>query len=70
MGDVVSSYQRRFPVVYLTLRAMRRPRLANSNTRSALFCVPMCIHEKKNNGGCRKSDIKSRSILKVVPDTK
>ena len=33
----VLSYQRRFPVVYLTVWAMRRPLVVNNQRRSTLF---------------------------------
>ena len=48
----VLSYQRRFPVVYFTYPAMRRPLLVNTQRRSALF---VCLYVI-NNGVYRKSD--------------
>ena len=42
----VLSYQRRFPVVYLTVWAMRRPLLMNIQRRSTLFFVP--IYQQQN----------------------
>ena len=41
------SYRRRFPVVYLTIRVMRRPRFANKQLEVYAFRMP--IHEQKNN---------------------
>ena len=35
----VLSYQRRFPVVYLTVWAMRRPRFVNNQLEVCAFCV-------------------------------
>ena len=41
------SYQRRFPVVYLTLWVMRRPLLMNNQRRSTLFvCLYVSNTEK------------------------
>ena len=40
-GHSVLSYQRRFPVVYLTVWAMRRPLIVNTQRRSALFCYTL-----------------------------
>ena len=37
LGSGVSSYQRRFPVVYLTLWAMRRPRFVNEQLEVCAF---------------------------------
>ena len=37
----VLSYQRRFPVVYLTFKAMRRPRLVNKQLEVYAFFVPI-----------------------------
>ncbi len=42
----VLSYQRRFPVVYLTVWAMRRPLVVNNQRRSTLFFVP--IYQQQN----------------------
>ena len=43
----VLSYQRRFPVVYLTVWVMRRPLLVNNQRRSALFvCLYVSNTEK------------------------
>ena len=39
----VLSYQRRFPVVYLTLWAMRRPRFVNNQLEVYAFCVYLQI---------------------------
>ena len=49
----VLSYQRRFPVVYFTYPAVRRPLVVNNQRRSALFVV--CLYVI-NNGVYRKSD--------------
>ena len=40
-GCGVLSYQRRFPVVYLTVWVMRRPLLVNNQRRSTLF---LCLY--------------------------
>ena len=47
-GHSVLSYQRRFPVVYLTVWAMRRPLIVNTQRRSALF-VSICFLQPINN---------------------
>ena len=46
----VLSYQRRFPVVYLTVWAMRRPLVVNNQRRSALFvCIIFQVETNINN---------------------
>ena len=47
------SYRRRFPVVYLTFKAMRRPRLVNKQLGVFAFFVYV------------RDDLKSRDIYKV-----
>ena len=42
-GCSVSSYQRRFPVVYLTVWAMRRPLIVSEQRRSTLFFASYCL---------------------------
>ena len=43
----VLSYRRRFPVVYLTVWAMRRPLVVNNQRRSTLFvCLYVNYTEK------------------------
>ena len=37
----ISSYQRRFPVVYLTVKVMRRPRVVNKQHEVYAFYVSM-----------------------------
>jgi hypothetical protein len=38
------SYRRRFPVVYLTVKAMRRPRLVSNQQRGLRFLYVWCEH--------------------------
>lgn len=40
-GTMCRSYRRRFPVVYLTLKAMRRPRFVDKQLEVCAFCVSM-----------------------------
>ena len=54
MRQYSSSYQRRFPVVYLTFRAMRRPRLVNNQQRGLRFFV-FVTNKIIIYGGCRKA---------------
>ena len=51
-GRSVLSYQRRFPVVYLTVWAMRRPRFVNEQLEVYAFCVSMY---QVINGGTRNA---------------
>ena len=43
------SYQRRFPVVYFTYPAMRRPRFVNKQLEVYAFCVYIPMANKTNN---------------------
>lgn len=48
--DVVCrSYRRRFPVVYLTLKAMRRPRFVDKQLEVCAFFVYICHYVNPNN---------------------
>lgn len=44
---VMSPYPRRLPVVYLTLKAMRRPLIVNNNSEVCVFCM----YEGTQQGG-------------------
>jgi hypothetical protein len=48
----VLSYQRRFPVVYFTYPAMRRPRFVNKQLEVYAFCVSIY---QVINGGARNA---------------
>ena len=48
-GCSVFSYQRRFPVVYLTIKVMLRPRFVNEQHEVCAFCVSMCEIKIINN---------------------
>ena len=43
----VLSYQRRFPVVYFTYPAMRRPRFVNKQLEVYAFCVYITLATPK-----------------------
>ena len=47
-GGGVSSYQRRFPVVYFIRWAMRRPRTANKQLEVCAFFVCLCVNTAAN----------------------
>ena len=58
-GCSVFSYQRRFPVVYLTIKVMLRPRFVNEQHEVCAFCVSICNKKIKQlikiTCLCRKS---------------
>ena len=65
----VLSYQRRFPVVYLTLWAMRRPRFVNKQHEVYAFCVYIPMANKKTTILTLKLKQFMRKLLSVLFST-
>ena len=62
---VMSSYLRRLLVVYLSVKAMRRPRVTNKQLEVCVFCVCMCCAWHLN-----KRPISSQSRKRLENDSK
>ena len=59
----VLSYQRRFPVVYFTYPAMRRPRFVNKQHEVCAFCVYIPMENKTNNNINSKTQTIMRKLF-------
>ena len=55
LGHSVLSYQRRFPVVYLTQKAMLRPRFVNKQLEVYAFFVCTNMQKNENNNNNTKN---------------
>ena len=65
----VLSYQRRFPVVYFTYPAMRRPRFVNKQHEVCAFCVYISIANKQTTILILKTQTIMRKLLSTLSST-